>query len=179
MAGKDKYAKRMADHLGEAVDAACPITRTGGTMTQIGGTVGGVVGAGFGATARSAPSDVEIGQFGWLGVGPTRFTLTKASAMGKPTGEPLAQVDYTDVTAVSLTEGKITLRADLDLACQTAPAVRQARKHMMAITSVSERPVTEPGGTTGAVVFMRLLRSLVSRDGAYMSRGASSGAACA
>lgn len=116
MAGKDKYAQRMADHLGEPVDAACPITRTGGTMAQIGGTVGGVVGAGIGSTARSAPSDVEIGQFGWLGVGPTRFTLCKASMTGKPTGDPLAQVDYADVTAVTLTEGKITLRADLDLA---------------------------------------------------------------
>lgn len=115
MAGKDKYAKRMADHLGEPVDAACPITRTGGTMAQIGGTVGGVVGAGI-SSARSAPSDVDIGQFGWLGVGPERFSLCNASFTGKPSGDPLAQVPYTDVTAVSLTEGKITLRADFDLA---------------------------------------------------------------
>lgn len=115
MAGKDKYAQRMADHLGEPVDAACPITRTGGTMAQIGGTVGGVVGAGF-ASARSAPSDVTIGQFGWLGVGPERFSLCNASFTGKPSGDPLAQVPYADVTAVTLTDGKITLRADLDLA---------------------------------------------------------------
>ncbi len=116
MAGKDKYAQRMTDHLGEPVDAACPITRTGGTVAQIGGTVGGVVGAGFSSGARSAPSDVTIGQFGWLGVGAERFSLCNASFTGKPSGDPLAQVAYADVTAVSLTEGKITLRADLDLA---------------------------------------------------------------
>ncbi len=46
------------------------------------------------------------------------------------------------------------------LIIQTAPAVRHARKHMMAMTSVSERPVTEPGGTTGAITFILRPRSL-------------------
>jgi hypothetical protein len=115
MTGKAKYAERMASHLGEPIEAACPITRPGGTTARIGGTVGGVVGAGISTSAQGGPSDVEIGQFAWLGLGPERFTLTNASAMGKPTGDPLAQVAYADVAQVSLTEGKVSLRADLDL----------------------------------------------------------------
>jgi hypothetical protein len=31
----------------------------------------------------------------------------------------------------------------------TAPAVKDARKHMMVITTVKDRPVTEPAGTIG------------------------------
>ena len=116
MAGKAKFAERMADHLGEPIEAACPISRLGGTTAQIGGTVGGVAGVAISSAARNAPSDVEIGQFGWLGVGPTHFALTNSSFTGKPTGDPMARVAYTDVTAASLTEGKLTLRADIDLA---------------------------------------------------------------
>ena len=41
--------------------------------------------------------------------------MTKASAMGKPTGDPLAQIAYAEVTGV-LTPGKASLQADLDLA---------------------------------------------------------------
>jgi hypothetical protein len=115
MPGKDKFAKRMADHLGEPIEAACPIKRTGGMAAQIGGTVGGVVGAGISGTGTSVDSDVEIGQFGWLGLGAERFTLTNSSAMGKPTGDPLAQVAYADVTQATLTPQKVTMRADLDL----------------------------------------------------------------
>ena len=37
----------------------------------------------------------------------------------------------------------------------TAPAVSEARKHMMVITTVSDRPVTEPAGTIGALVRLR------------------------
>ena len=45
MAGKSKYAERMAGHVGEPIDAACPITHSGGTAGRIGGAVGGAVGA--------------------------------------------------------------------------------------------------------------------------------------
>jgi hypothetical protein len=106
----------MADYLGDPVDAACPITRPGGTTAQIGGTVGGVVGAGIAGSAKAAPSAIEIGNFAWLGVGPDQFSLASASFSGKPTGDPLAEVPYGDVTGLSITEGKITLRVDLDLA---------------------------------------------------------------
>jgi hypothetical protein len=44
----------------------------------------------------------------------------------------------------------------------------------MAMTRVSERPVTEPGGTTGAVAFNFLAWLLDSRVGAYISRGGAS-----
>lgn len=116
MAGKDKFAQRMAEHLSESIDAACPITRTGGTAAQIGGSVGGVAGAVIGGRGAGAESDVKIGQFGWLGLGSTHFALTDASFTGKPKGDPLARVAYGDVADAVLTEGKLTLRADLDLA---------------------------------------------------------------
>jgi len=115
MAGKAKHAERMAGHVGEPIDAACPITHSGGTAGRIGGAVGGVVGAGMASTGGGAPSDIEIPQFAWLGLGTERFTLTKASAMGKPTGDPVAQIAYKDVTGVELTSGKASLKADLDL----------------------------------------------------------------
>ncbi len=115
MTGKAKFSKQMAKHLDVPVDAACPITRPGGTAGQIGGTVGGAAGAAIAATAKSATSDVEVGQFGWLGLGPDQFAITNASLIGKPTGEPLVLGAYTDVAKVALTEGKLTLRVDLDL----------------------------------------------------------------
>ncbi len=115
MPGKAKFAKQMAKHLDEPVEAACPITRPGGTAGQIGGSVGGVVGATIASTAKNRESDVQVGQFGWLGLGSGWFAITNASLMGKPTGEPLARVDYADVAQAALTEGKLTLRVDLDL----------------------------------------------------------------
>ncbi len=115
MAGKAKYAERMAAHLHEPIDAACPITRTGGTVAQIGGTVGGAVGAAVASAGKSKDSDVQIGQFAWLGVGADHFAITKASLMGKPTGEPLARVGYGDVAEATVTEGKLTLRVDVAL----------------------------------------------------------------
>ncbi len=88
----------------------------GGTAAQIGGAVGGAVGAAIRSGSSPRDSDVQIGQFGWLGLSADHFTLTKASMMGKPTGDPLARAAYADVTGLSLTEGKLTLRVDLDLA---------------------------------------------------------------
>lgn len=117
MAGSEKYAKRMSDHLGEPADAACPITRPGGAAAQIGMASGGLVGAAIASKGGKdkAMGDVAIGQNAWLGLTPTRFVLTKASFMGKPTGEALASVAYSEVAEATLTEGKITLRADLAL----------------------------------------------------------------
>jgi len=113
--GKKKFAEQMAKHLNEPIEAACPITRPGGTARQIGGTVGGAVGATLSAGSTDSASAVQVGQFGWLGLGPDAFGLTNSSFMGKPTGEPLAWVAYADVQRVAVTEGKITLRVDLDL----------------------------------------------------------------
>gem|GEM_PF-2784364 len=115
LTGKAKFAKRMAEHLNEPIDAACPITRPGGTTTQIAGSVGGAVGAVVAGASKKTDSDVQIGQFGWLGLGPDHLALTKSSFMGKPTGEPLARVAYADVTDAAVTEGKLTVRVDLHL----------------------------------------------------------------
>jgi hypothetical protein len=106
----------MGKHLNEQIDGACPISRAGGTAGQIGTSVGGAVGAAIGTGGGKTGSDVQIGQYAWLGVGPERFTLTKASMMGKPTGEPLAQVSYGEVTQAVVTEQKLSLRVDVDLA---------------------------------------------------------------
>jgi hypothetical protein len=105
----------MAKHVGSEIDGAAPVTRTGGTKANIGGAVGGAIGAAIGGKGGGATSDVDIPQYAWLGVGPTHFVLTKASGMGKPTGEPLATIAYADVAACELTEGKLTLRVDLDV----------------------------------------------------------------
>jgi hypothetical protein len=115
MAGKSKYAERMSAHLNEPIDAACPITRAGGTAAQMGGAVGGAAGAVIAGRGAGGESDVKIGQFAWLGLGSTHFALVTASFTGKPKGDPLARIAYGDVAAATLTEGKVTLRADLDL----------------------------------------------------------------
>jgi hypothetical protein len=114
-AGKTKFATRMADHVGEQIDAACPITRPGGTARQLGGGLGGAAGAAIASAGRGGNGDVQIGQFAWLGLGPFHLVITKASMMGKPAGEPLARVSYAEVARAKLTEGKLTLRVDLDL----------------------------------------------------------------
>lgn len=116
MTGKAKFADQMAKHLNEPIEAACPITRPGGTTTQIAGSVGGAAGAVISAAAKSRGSDVEIGQFAWLGLGPDHLAITKSSLLGKPTGEPLARVAYSDVAEAVVTEAKLTLRVDLGLA---------------------------------------------------------------
>jgi hypothetical protein len=105
----------MGKHLNEEIEAACPISRAGGTAGQIGAGVGGAVGAAISTGSGKPISDVAIPQYAWLGLGAQRFTVTKASMMGKPTGEPLAQVAYGDVMHAAVTEGKLTLRVDLDV----------------------------------------------------------------
>ena len=57
-------------------------------------------------------------------------------------------------TVTSLAMSRSQAEADWFI-MYTAPAVSEARKHMMVITTVSERPVTEPAGTIGALVILR------------------------
>jgi hypothetical protein len=113
MAGKEKYAQRMAAHLGEPVDGACPITRPGGSAAQMGMAAGGLVGAAIASRGGKDKGDIAIPQAAWLGLTQGGFAVSKASFMGKPTGEPLLRAGYAEVADVTLTEGKITLRADL------------------------------------------------------------------
>ena len=57
-------------------------------------------------------------------------------------------------TVTSLAMSRSQAEADWFI-MYTAPAVSEARKHMMVMTTVSERPVTEPAGTIGALVRLR------------------------
>jgi hypothetical protein len=109
----DKYAKNMTKHLGEEIDAAAPITNS--ANGQIGAAVGGALGAIMAGKGAGATSDVEIPQFAWLGLGPSHFAITKASAMGKPTGDPLVKAAYADVAGIEVDTGKLGLRCELAL----------------------------------------------------------------
>ena len=128
MAGKAKFAEQMAKHLNEPIEAACPITKAGGTTAQIAGGVGGAVGAVIAGKAKSGKGDVEIGQFAWLGLSPTHLAITKSSLMGKPTGDPLARAAYSEVTGLAVTEAKLTLRVDFDLT-DGRHVVFEAKRH--------------------------------------------------
>jgi hypothetical protein len=117
VAGRSKFADRMAKHLGEPIDSACPITNSaGGQMgASVGGVVGGVVSGVVGGKGGAAASDIQIGQFAWLGLGPERFAITNSSFSGKPTGDPLLVAAYGDVAAMDVTLNKLSLRAELGL----------------------------------------------------------------
>ena len=116
MTGKAKFAQQLTKHLDTEIEAACPIARTGGTTAQIAGGVGGLAGAAIASRGKSRDSDVQIGQFAWLGLAADHLAITKANFMGKPTGEALARVPYSDVEHLDLTEGKLTLKVEMDLA---------------------------------------------------------------
>jgi hypothetical protein len=117
MAGKEKYAQRLAKHLGTQVDAACAVSKPGNTATlAIGGALGAAAAAARAGRAGESGGEITVGSISWLGLGPDGFTLTKGDMlMGKPKGEPFAQVPYSDVSAVELTEGKLTMRTDVVL----------------------------------------------------------------
>ena len=118
MAGKDKHAKTLADSAGAPIDAACSIGRAGATASQIGMGVGGLVGAAAasaGSKKTSGTSDIPIGQFGWLGIGPDTVYLTGAGMMGKPKGDVLLQAALSDIESVELVQGKLSILADVAL----------------------------------------------------------------
>ena len=113
MGRADKYANNMAKHLGEDIDAAAPITNS--ANAQIGAGVGGVLGSLMAGKGAGSASDVDIPQFAWLGLGPAGFTITKSSAMGKPTGDPLIKAAYADVAGIEVDKGKLGLRCEMAL----------------------------------------------------------------
>lgn len=120
MAGKEKFAKRLAELLGAPVEAACPVVKPGSTMaTAMTAGVGGAVGAAAATVASQrggTGGEIAVTGTSWLGVGPDRLTLNKGDMLlGRPKGEPYAVVPYADIAGVTLTEGKITLRADVAL----------------------------------------------------------------
>lgn len=120
MAGKQKFAERLAKLHGTPVEGACLVVKPGSTMaTAMTAGVGGAVGAAA-ATASSQRAgdggEIAVQGTSWLGVGPDRLTLTKGDMlMGRPKGDAYADVPYDEIDAITLTEGRITLRADVVL----------------------------------------------------------------
>ncbi|MDX6665076.1 MAG: hypothetical protein QOG68_1282 [Solirubrobacteraceae bacterium] len=115
-AGSSKKADRMAKHLGEQIDAACSISPPGATNAQIGANVGGLVGAGIGATRKPrGEATVKLGRFAWLGLGPDGLVVTGADNLfGKPKGDPIVRSSYAAAQA-EVTQTKLTLRAHVEL----------------------------------------------------------------
>ena len=138
MARRDKYSNNMAKHLGEDIDAAAPITNS--ANAQIGAGVGGVLGSLMAGKGAGSASDVDIPQFAWLGLGPSQFTITKSSAMGKPTGDPLIAAAYADVAAVEIDKGKLGLRCEMALKDGRALIFEAKRQGM---NKVSEEVVAD------------------------------------
>ena len=127
-AGSAKKAERLANHLGEPIDAACSISPPGSTNAQIGANVGGLIGAGIGSKRKPAEQPtIALGRFGWLGLGPDGLVVTNADAMlGKPKGDAIVRCSYADART-ELTKLKLTLRADVTLADGTSFALEVKR----------------------------------------------------
>ena len=124
-AGKAKHAEQLAKHIGAPIDAACMIDKTGATTTW---AVGGLIGTAAKA-AIDKNKELAVTRNGWLALGPDRFWLVKGdNFMGKPKGEPTAQVAYADVAAVELKDGKLSTRADIALADGRAVAFESRRR---------------------------------------------------
>ena len=115
MAGKSKHAQQLSKHLNAPVDAACMIDKPGSSKTMaIGGVVGSAAKSAF--DKRRAGEELRVEKNGWLAVGPDAFALVHGDAfLGRPKGEPIAQIPYAEVARVELKPGKITLRADVTL----------------------------------------------------------------
>jgi hypothetical protein len=127
MAGKPKHAELLSKHLNAPVDAACMINKTGAAATM---AIGGLVGtAAKSALSRDKDEELRVDTNGWIALGPESFTLVKGDKfLGRPKGDPIAQIAYTDVAGVELKQGKITLRADVALADGRAFAFETNRK---------------------------------------------------
>ena len=120
MAGKAKHARRLTDHLGYEIDAACAISRAGASTTAmsagVGGALGAIVGSAIATRGRTATSDLQFGSVSWLALGEHWFWFVKGDLfLGKPKGEPLAEIAYRDVAGIELSAGKIATRVDVDL----------------------------------------------------------------
>jgi hypothetical protein len=115
MAGKPKHAQQLSKHLDAPIDAACLIDKTGSTKTM---AIGGVVGAAAKSAMdkRGRGEELRVDKNGWLALGPDAFALVYGDAfLGRPKGEPIAQIRYAEVATVELKQGKLTLRADVTL----------------------------------------------------------------
>lgn len=115
MAGKPKHAQQLSKHLNAPIDAACLIDKPGSTKTM---AIGGVVGSAAKSALdkRGRGEELRVDKNGWLALGPDSFALLHGDAfLGRPKGEPIAQIRYSEVAGVELKKGKITMRADVAL----------------------------------------------------------------
>jgi hypothetical protein len=115
MAGKPKHAALLSKHLAEPVDAACRVNKTGAAKTM---AIGGLVGtaARSAIDKRKAPDELRVNSNGWLAVGPRSFTLVYGDKfLGRPKGDPIARIPFSDVAAIELKQGRVTTRADVAL----------------------------------------------------------------
>jgi hypothetical protein len=113
MAGKAKYAEKLAKHLDADIDAACMINKAGATAIV---AATGVVGMAVDAAVRRGPKgdEIKVVRTGWLAVGPDSFALVNGdNVLGNPKGEPYASIQFADVDSVAIKQGKITARADV------------------------------------------------------------------
>jgi hypothetical protein len=116
MPGKASYAQKLTDHIGQPIDAACAINKTGATATL---AVAGIAGAAARAAVSKRGNGDEIGVLrnGWLALGSRSFWLVKGdNFLGNPKGEPYATVDFDDVASVKVKPGRLSWRADVALA---------------------------------------------------------------
>jgi hypothetical protein len=128
MAGKAKHAQLLSKHLNAPVDAACMINKTGAAKTM---AIGGLVGTAAKAAMdkRKDGEELKVQTNGWLAVGPEEFTIVYGDKfLGRPKGDPIAQIVYSDVANVELSQGRITTRADVTLADGRAFAFETNRK---------------------------------------------------
>lgn len=119
MAGKLKHAERLSKSIGVPIDGACAVSRAGAATSLmsagIGGAVGAVVGSAMSNRGNKA-SDITFGSISWLALGDEWFWFVKGDMfLGKPKGEPFAEISYYDVEWIELSEGKVTLRVDMGL----------------------------------------------------------------
>src|SRR5262245_49634955 len=153
MPGGDKYTARLAEHLGESIDAACLVAEPGTTGSAMGGAfldgaIGGIVLGALSdrAASKKRSSDIKVGSAAWLGLGPDHFSITKASLMsGRPNGSPMGRFAYDEVTGGSITKGNVTVRVDLDLndgrhlAFEAKRLGRTNRRNVAAVDSLRSR----------------------------------------
>ena len=145
MAGVAKFAQRMADYLNEPIDGACPITPPGGTVGQLVGVavgagvgslvapslgggpltagvvagitvlLGALLGPAIGTRVKGNADDLHISRAGWVALSADHLTITRATAMGRPTGAPVLRVPAAEVSRAEVAEGKLTVSIQIEL----------------------------------------------------------------
>jgi hypothetical protein len=116
VAGREKYARKLAKHLDEPIDAACIVSKPGTTVAAAATAgIGGAVGAAIATAATPTPrrGDLNLPPTMALALGPSSFKLVKLGAMTGGPKETVGSFPYAETSAVTLDEKKITTRVTL------------------------------------------------------------------